>query len=543
MRYYPVDLLLTGDTRVKYVSGRSNSIASYCPSKQSAKTHIDDIWMYSMIASLIVRRLALLPLVFLILFPLIAAASEIKDQAYRKLDLLRAEKKEQLYDYLARIQAKADAIQYDEVMKAFFLLKRKYIHLKKLASPPEHFAKHIEELKTKIRSHYLWNYLLFYDILFVDKGGDVFYTIRQQSDYGKNLFRGKLAKTDLSRRLRDYPRKAFVDYQYYYVSTEPSAFFVVPMEQDEKLEGWLVLQCAINKINDIFSRKASLGITGEIFLVNRNQYMLTDSRFSGESSILRQHLSKENIQSKFEEGSGHKIVVDYRGRRALTAFDVCNLGGAEWLIIAKIDEDEVLTKQYKKSDEQIKKRLLKSVTSHNFNACQVPNSSGEQIEVDMDEFCKVRPGQVLRTYGVSSCTAIVLYLPGKFSYMAHISNMDHIYGGATTNLVGRVMDRIERFDIYPYQKRNLQVTLIANHTEAIIPAVDMLVERGVFLSQIKFMHKEDAKYASPIHDCQSGRTLVDWIMNRQTGHKFSQCSSDVPSLDQLFKHILGYPTN
>ncbi len=495
---------------------------------------------YSARAKHIVCNLILLPLVLLIVFSLPAAAGEIKDKTYKKLDLLRAEKKKQLYDYLARVKDKADSIQNDEMMRGFFLLKRKYVRHKKLAPPPTEFVQGMEELKSKIRYHYLWNYLLFYDILFVDKGGDIFYTIRQQSDYGKNIFKGEFASTDLSRRLRDYPRKAFVDYQYYAISKEPSAFFVVPVEQEGNLEGWLVLQCAINKINDIFSSKASLGATGEVFLVNRNRYMLTDSRFSSESSILRQHLSKENIQAKFKEGSGHKIVVDYRGRRALTSFETCKIGGAEWLLIAKIDEDEILTEQYRHSKEQTKTRILKSFANQKITACEVPSFSGEEVDVDMDEFQKARPGQVLRTYGVSTCTVIIIHLPGKFSYMAHISNMDRIYGGAITDLVGRVMDRLERFDIYPYQKRDLQVTLIANHTEAFLRAVDLLIERGVFLSQIKFMHMRNAKYASPIHDCQSGQTVVDWITDRQTGHRAVQCSSSVPSLGQLIKPILGY---
>jgi hypothetical protein len=344
----------------------------------------------------------------------------------------------------------------------------------------------------------------------------------------------------LARQLRDHPRHTFVDYQYYAISGEPSAFFVVPVENEGHLEGWLVLQCAINKINDIFSREAGLGVTGEVFLVNRHRYMLTESRFSSDSSILKQHLSQENIMSKFREGSGRKIVVDYRGRRALSSFEVCKIAGAEWLLIAKIDEDEILTENYKKASNELKKRLLASATGTRFESCKTAGFGADPVEVDMDEFRKVRPGQLLRTYGVSTCTAVVISFPGKFSYMCHVSKLDRIYGGETTDLIGRVMDRMENLDIYPFEKRDLQITLIANHSEAIIKAVDALVDRGIFLSQIRFMYKGDAKYASPIHDCASGRTVVDWIMDRNTGVSMRQCASGLSSLGEFLKPIVGY---
>ena len=46
--------------------------------------------------------------------------------------------------------------------------------------------------------------------------------------------------------------------------------------------------------------------------------MHTNSRIDGESSFKR-HLSRENILSKLEEKKGHKMIVGYRGYRALSA--------------------------------------------------------------------------------------------------------------------------------------------------------------------------------------------------------------------------------
>ncbi|MCP4575955.1 MAG: hypothetical protein GY846_06700 [Deltaproteobacteria bacterium] len=170
--------------------------------------------------------------------------------------------------------------------------------------------------------------------LFIDGDGDIFHTIRRQGDYHKNIFEGELAITTLARQLTNHPDETFVDYEYYSVSDEPSAFFVEPVLKDGCLEGWFVLQCAINKINNMFTQEKGLGATGEVFLVNRHQYMLTESRFSKETSILNRHLSSENIETKFRERSGRKMVTDYRGVRAFTSFEVCHIGASEWLLIA-----------------------------------------------------------------------------------------------------------------------------------------------------------------------------------------------------------------
>jgi hypothetical protein len=136
---------------------------------------------------------------------------------------------------------------------------------------------------------------------------------------------------------------------------------VEPVFKEGRLEGWFVLQCAINKISSMFTEEKGLGATGEVFLVNRHQYMLTESRFSKEVSTLNLHLSRDNIEAKFSEKAGHKMVTDYRGFRALTSFEVCRIGSSEWLLIAKIDESEIVTEQYRKRKRDLNKALSRAL--------------------------------------------------------------------------------------------------------------------------------------------------------------------------------------
>lgn len=469
----------------------------------------------------------------------ISHGESIKEETYQRLDKIRQDKKHQLYQYLQKIKKNASAISTDELMLEFFHIKKKYYRLKKSTPPPETLKSLIEELKKGVRGRYLHHYLSFYDILFIDRNGDIFHTIRRQGDYHQNIFEGELKKTSLARQLTENPGETFVDYEYYAVSAEPSAFFVEPVFKKDHLEGWFVLQCAINKINNMFTEEKGLGVTGEVFLVNRQQYMLTESRLSKEPSVLNRHLSRENIDAKFRERSGHKIVTDYRGFRALTSFEVCHTGAGEWLLIAKIDEAEVVTEQYWKQKKALTHVMFQDLHQQTFESCNSMRIENRVVSVDMDEFRKVENEEMICTYGVSTCTAVIVTFPGKFAYMGHISNLDVVYGGAATDLMGHMLKRIKTFDIYEYERRKLVVSVISNHRESISNIVDKLLTHGLLLSQIKFIHA-DSEYANVLHDYLNNQTLVEWRLGGDNNGRVNQCAVDVPTLGEVVKPLIGY---
>ena len=468
-------------------------------------------------------------------------ASAMKQEVYRRLDSIRTTKKKQLLSYIQSIRSRAMAIGQDQMMLAYFHLKNKYHHLTKDIAPPESLVEHIERVKKKIRQHYLRQYLQFYDILFINRDGDIFSSIRHQKDYGQNIFKEKLASTSIARQLRETPGKQFVDYQYYEISDEPSAFFIVPVYKEKVHTGWFVLQCAINRINRMFTEEEGLGRTGEVFLVNRQQYMLTESRFFRDSSILRQHLSKENIERKFALGKGRREVVDYRGRKALSSFEVCRVENHRWLLITKIDEDEVITDHYRRTKRRLQPGLMDLLLSGSSTPVKKGAlREGKRIEVDMDEYRKATPAQLISTYGVSTCTAMLVTYPGRFAYLAHISNIDRLYEGQITNLVRQVFRRIERFEICSNDQRNLEVFLVAPHGETALRAIDFLLEEGVFLSQIRFLCYHDALYANVIHDCLDNETIIEWVLDRESGRSRQQLASTQQTIGEQIKQLIEY---
>jgi hypothetical protein len=466
-----------------------------------------------------------------------AAQPPIYETVYTELDAVRDARRQDLVDYLGRIRALAESVPADETMRRYFLVKSDYHRLLRRERPPAEAVAAIEELKASIRRYYFEHFNAFYDILFVDASGFVFSTIRQESDYHQDLFAGGQGRSALVDRLQQRPGEAFVDYEYYTASDEPSAFFVQPMIEGGQQRGWFVMQLAINKINSLFGREAGLGATGEVFLVNRQHQMLTESRFRPEHSVLRLHLSRQNIESKFAERVGHKMVVDYRGFTALTSFEVVPIMGTEWLLIAKIDEDEVLTRMFREDRARIEPLLLAAAARQSPPSAAPPARGDAPMVVDLDEFRRSEEDRPLMTYGVNTCTAVVVRLPHRFAYLGHASVYDRMYGRNEMDLMGNLLTRVRMFEIRPYERRGVDVTVIAPHRASIGGLLDILLDEGFLLSQIRFVHDPSARSGSVLHDPLDGITRVGWSVADERVPEDWRRADTAPSLGELLKSL------
>lgn len=464
------------------------------------------------------------------------AGQDLVESTYAELDRVRDEKLGQLREYLDRIRDLAGQAAADPVVTEYFRLRAGFHRLGHSAPPPPAAAAAMARLDESLREHYLSRYLAFYDLLFVDADGCVIHTIRGESDRGANLFEAPWRDSTLVRRLRGAPGSAFVDYEHYEASGEPSAFFVEPLASGDA-SGWLILQCTIDKLNRIFDRGDFLGRTGEVFLVNHERLMLTDSRFRADTSVLRQHLSAQNVTAKFAERAGHKIITDYRGQRALTSFEVVPVMDREWLLVAKIDEDEVVTRAWDR--QELEGMLMRSAAAARPATMASPPEFPEVVRVDMDEFHAVRPGAALLTYGVSTCTAVVISRPGRFSYLGHASPFDRCYGPGDIDIVAQMLKRIREFEVYPSEVRELRAVIVAPHVASARGIIDRLLDAGLFLSQIRFVRDPGARRADVLHEPASGTTWVRWQDN--AGRSSWVDAAGVPDLGTLAQSAIAYP--
>ncbi len=436
------------------------------------------------------------------------------DWAFIQLDYIRQEKVAQLNRFTRKIHTLAIQASTDETIGSFFNMNRYYHDLCKSQKAPASLTKDIEKMRRHFNNYYIKNYFVFYDILFVDMTGSVFYTLRKEADININMSRNGKTLGRLQKAILGKPdQEVFIDYYEYTPSSEPAAFFIEPVYKQDVQDGWIILQCAINSLNSIFSATDDLGQTGETFLVNRKGLMLTESYFKGHSTILKERLDDRNIKAKFSEKKGHRVVTDYRGETALSSFEVFEFLGTSWLVVAKIDKNEITTQHYKQHSRYYEKKIVQHLES------LIPLPAGNTtifshyetaLRVDMDEFLKAENNEALETWGVSTCTAVLAIVPKKFGYLAHISPKDKIYNENDTNLLAQITKKINAFDIYPFEKRKVVFIVIAPHLNGLGNIIKRLTEDGFLLSQIRVAYNSRAKAAAVLYNYSNNDLIISW---------------------------------
>jgi len=115
-----------------------------------------------------------------------------------------------------------------------------------------------------------------------------------------------------------------------------------------KLLGVLVSKLELASLYEITTDRTGLGRTGEIYLVNKDGFMITPSRFR-EDTFLKQKVDTENIKEAFEDvekfaAEPHACVPliyeDYRGIRVLGIHE--RIPQTQWHLLAEVDEKEAL---------------------------------------------------------------------------------------------------------------------------------------------------------------------------------------------------------
>lgn len=469
------------------------------------------------------------------------------DEALDELTRIRREKGDELSAYFDHVRETVESVQGDDALLDAFAGLNDLYH--GTASSDSADVASLRELEAVVIDRYLDDYQLFLDVHFIDTGGDVFYSILKQDNLFHNIFDEAREDSPLAHKLLDNPESASVDFRFPGYGSEPSAFFAQPVHADGRQRGWIVFQFASSRLQGIFGYEPSLGQTGEVFLVNRDQFMLTDSYNSPESAVLRQHLSARNIQAKFAEGEGQKVVVDYRGYEALTSFKVYTIMGFDWLLIAKIDRDEVVTRQYMEDPGRYHDRLREYLRSADvrYAGQDGPEADGADdraAKVYLDDFRRIddSPGSdspdALFTPGVATCTSLVVTLPGRFAYMAHVSPYDRMYGGSRTDLVRTLLNRMHDFEVADKEIREVEVVIVTPTIRYSERMVDEIVDAGIFLSQITFMKNPDARCADVYFDFDGGETEVTWCYGVDFEERYVQLASQTPTLGSVMERFL-----
>ena len=293
-----------------------------------------------------------------------------------------------------------------------------------------------------------------------------------------------------------------------------------------------------------------MGRTGEVYLVNKEKLMLSESRFMNDSTILKHKIDTAAVRKALSAESGNRIIKDYRNVTVLSSFERFNFLGTTWIIIAEIDENEIITNHYKRNEDYYFERICESSTN-------LPEKIGLQSitkqkikKVDINEFLKAEPGEMLVTKGVGPCTAIVISYPGKFAYLAHISPTDDIYiknplvklflKDKYTNFLYDLLKRIKHYDIYPYELRNLEFFIVATHNRSIESIIDKLLNHDIDAAQIKFIFNPRVDSVNIVFNPADSVLIAEWIKEGAEPFHILENASAVKDLGTIGKSIMKY---
>ena len=189
----------------------------------------------------------------------------------------------------------------------------------------------------------------YYDIFLFDVNGDLVYTVFKELDYATNLTSGEYRGTDLGRAFRDAlnlgaGEAAFYDFAPYAPSHgAPASFISTPIYNEAgRLEGVLVFQMPVDRLNEVMGSLNGLEETGEAYAVGRDGLMRTHARFSTESTILQAQVGAEFASEVFANRSGMTRTVDHRGEDVYSAYKVISFHGVDWAIVITQTLNEAL---------------------------------------------------------------------------------------------------------------------------------------------------------------------------------------------------------
>ena len=183
------------------------------------------------------------------------------------------------------------------------------------------------------------------DIFLFDTQGNLVYTVFKEQDYATNMHTGKWKSTDLANAFRDAiaadapGEVAFYDFRAYGPSDGAAASFIAtPVFKGTEKIGALVFQMPVDRISGIMDVGASLGDTGQIYLVGEDLLMRSQSRLADDNTILATKVDTPSAKQAIAGDSGYLEGTDYMGRSVLSAYSSFDFHGVKYGVIAEQDQ-------------------------------------------------------------------------------------------------------------------------------------------------------------------------------------------------------------
>jgi CheY-like chemotaxis protein/signal transduction histidine kinase/methyl-accepting chemotaxis protein len=155
----------------------------------------------------------------------------------------------------------------------------------------------------------------YYNFLFIDKDGNVLFSVKNEDVLGQNIFTGNLRTTILSETARkslETGEILFSDLDYFDPSyNNISGFFIQPaINSNGQIIGLLTLQITVDGLNKMIQQEAGYGETGQAYLVGEDLVLRSATRFGEKSDILNKKVINEKTRD-WKDYLLHRNDLDY----------------------------------------------------------------------------------------------------------------------------------------------------------------------------------------------------------------------------------------
>ncbi|MBF0189354.1 MAG: cache domain-containing protein, partial [Magnetococcales bacterium] len=141
----------------------------------------------------------------------------------------------------------------------------------------------------------------YYDVLLIDRSGNILLNLTDENDLGQNLFQGTMGESGFAkaaRRSLESGRIVFSDLEHYAPSNGLLAgFFMAPLldDQGEKI-GLIALQLSSQQIRAIVGENIQFGDTGRRYLIGADQTLRTPGALGDDYPILKKAVKTRNVE-------------------------------------------------------------------------------------------------------------------------------------------------------------------------------------------------------------------------------------------------------
>jgi hypothetical protein len=104
------------------------------------------------------------------------------------------------------------------------------------------------------------------------------------------------------------------------------------------------MQLPQEPIERLLNFSEGMGATGETYIVGHDLLMRNQSRFISTPTLLTKRVATPAVREGLKGRAGAKRIKDYRGVPVFSVWAPIEFGGKHGVLIAEIDEQEVLSK-------------------------------------------------------------------------------------------------------------------------------------------------------------------------------------------------------